>query len=417
MRQSKAPEFPGLLRRLWMALRASPENPTTNLSDPDQWLIDWFGGGTAATGIAVTRESAMRCLAFFACVRVLGESVASLPCMVYRRRADGRGKDRADGHPIYELLHVQPNGVQSGFSFFETETMRIASGGNSYSLIELTGGGQVAGLWPRDPDTITPVLDKQRRAVVYLENGFDGPAYAADRVLHVPGPGTDGVKGLSPVSVAREALGLALAAEKYGATLFGRGGRPAGVLSSEAELEEEQAEELRKRWEQIYGSIEKSNRVVVLGHGAQFKPITIPPEDAQFLESRRFQAVEIARMFRMPPHMIGDLERATFSNIEHQSLAFVVHTLRPWLVRWEREINRKLFTPREREQGYFAEFKVEGLLRGASAARAAYYASAITNGWMNRNEARGFENMNAVDGLDEFLVPKNMGPGGKQKDE
>lgn len=385
---------------------------TTTLANPDRWLVEALGGGKAASGVTVNESTAMRCTAVYAAVRILAETIASLPLPVYRRLPGG-GKERAHDHPLYRILHDQANEEMTSFVWRETLMGHLALWGNAYSEIERNQAGEVIGLWPLRPDRTWPERDPKSGKLVYktlLPDG-KGVVLPADRVLHIPGLSFDGLVGYSPIRLAREAIGLALAAEEFGARFFANDARPGGVLEHPGKLSQEAHERLRKSWEEMHQGLSKKHRIAILEEGMKFHEVSIPPEDAQFLETRKFQVTEIARIFRIPPHLLGDLERATFSNIEHQSIEFVVHTIRPWLVRWEQAINTKLFSEAERRV-YFAEFLVDGLLRGDIESRYRAYAIGRQNGWLSANDIRELENMNPIPGGDIYLIPLNMVPAG-----
>lgn len=379
---------------------------------PPGW-VESLGGWDTAVGRTVSPETALETTAVYACVRILAETIASLPLPVYRRRSDG-GKERAPEHYLYPILHDMPNPEMTSFELRETLMGHVATWGNAYAEIELNRAGQVMALWPLRPDRMTVKREKGKLVYVYRLNKADAkgrlevplPAY---RVLHVRGLGYNGLTGYSPISMARQAVALALATEEFGARFFGNGARPGMVLKHPGKLSETAYDKLKKSWEERHQGLEKAHRVAILEEGLDVKEIGLPPEDAQFLETRKFQTTEIARLYRIPPHMLADLERATFSNIEHQSLEFVIHTVRPWLVRWEQAIHRALMTPAER-RAYFAEFLVDGLLRGDIQSRYAAYATGRQNGWLSANDVRRLENMNPIPGGDMYLIPLNMIP-------
>lgn len=384
----------------------------STLANPDSWLVEALGGRPAASGVNVNESTAMRFTAVFAAVRVLAETIASLPLPVYRRLVP-RGKERAPEHPLYQVLHDRANDEMTSFTWRETSMGHLCLWGNTYSEIEFGKDGYVRALWPLRPDKTWPEREPRTGKLVYKTILPDGtgavlPAY---RVLHIPGLGFDGLMGYSPVRLAREAIGLGLAAEEFGARFFANDARPGAVLEYPGKLSKEAKDNLRRSWEEMHQGLNKRHRIAILEEGMKLHEIGIPPEDAQFLETRKFQVVEIARIFRVPPHMLADLERSTFSNIEHQSIEFVVHTIRPWLVRWEQVINWKLFTEAERKI-YFAEFLVDGLLRGDIESRYRAYAVARQWGWMSANDIRELENMNPVPGGDVYLIPLNMVPAG-----
>lgn len=374
----------------------------------DEWLKSLGLFTASAAGIAVNEHTAMTYTAVFACVRILAESVASLPLIVYRRLANG-GKERAVDHPLYGLLHDLPNNENTSMELREMLQGHLALWGNAFCEKEFNNAGQVIGLWPLRPD-ITRVRRVNRRLIyeVAMDNG-QIRTLSAEQVVHIRALSHDGVVGYSPIAQAREAIGLGLATEKFGAAFFGNGARPGGVLEYPGVLKDTARKNLIDSWEQMHRGSDNAHRIAILEEGMKYSAIGVPPEDAQFLESRKFQVTEIARIFRIPPHMLADLDRATFSNIEHLSLDFVIHTLRPWLVRWEQAINRDLFTPAERQQ-YFVEHLVEGLLRGDIQSRYQAYATGRQNGWLSANDIRTLENMNPVDGGDVYLVPLNMIP-------
>lgn len=386
--------------------RASPEDPKTSLANPASWLIDWAGAPTKA-GTRVSPDTALQYSAVLACVRILAETVASLPLPVYRRLMP-RGKQRAPEHPLYRVLHDEANPEMTAFTFRETLQAHLAMWGNAYAEIEYDTDGRVVALWPLLPDRTWPerVNGVKVYKTIIAGKGYVLPAW---RVFHVVGLGFDGIRGYSPIRLAREAIGLGLAAQEFGARLFSQGARPAGVLTHPGRLSEEAAKRLRVSWEEMYSGLTGAHRTAILEEGMKWESIGIPPEDAQFLQTRRFQIEEIARIYRIPPHMLGDLERATFSNVEHLSIEFVVHTMRPWFVRWEQCIHQQLFLPQEKDQ-YFAEFLVDGLLRGDTESRYRAYSIGRQWGWLSPNDIRELENMNPIPGGDVYHVPLNMVP-------
>jgi HK97 family phage portal protein len=381
----------------------------SGLSKPSRWLVDALTGGSQShTGKNVTQNTAMSLTAVYACVRILSETVASLPLPVYKR-LQPRGKERAPDLYLYSVLHDMANEEMTSFTYRETAMNHLLLWGNSYSYIERDGGGRVRGLWPLLPDVTWP--ERRGGKLIYHTSLPNGQQKVLDEslVLHVPGMGYDGLVGYNPLQLAREAIGMGLAAEEYGARFFGNGAKPGGVLEHPNNLGDPGHKRLKKDWEDMHQGLSKSHRVAILEEGMTYKQIGVPPEEAQFLETRKFQVTEIARFFRVPPHMLADLERATFSNIEQQSIDFVTHSIRPWLVRWEQAINTKLLG-REGSKRYFAEFVVEGLLRGDTKSRYDAYAVARQNGWMSANDIRELENQNPIDNGDMYLVPLNMVP-------
>lgn len=379
---------------------------------PPGW-VEKFSGSQTATGITINESKALELTAVFACIRILAESVASLPLPVYRRLANG-GKERAADHYLYQILHDLPNPEMTSMELRETMMGHAAGWGNAYGEIEFNNAGGVRHIWPLRPDRMTVRREAGRLVYEYRLSKPDAQGrtrriWGQEKVLHVRGLGFDGLVGYSPIAMARQAVGLGLAAEEFGARFFGNDARPGVVLKHPGTLGEVAHKNLRAGWEEEHGGLSKSHRIAILEEGMDLQEIGLPPQDAQFLETRKFQVTEIARIFRIPPHMLADLERATFSNIEHQSLEFVIHTIRPWLVRWEQALHRDLLTPQERET-YFVEFLVDGLLRGDIESRYKAYATGRQNGWLSANDIRGLENQNPIDGGDVYLVPLNMVP-------
>ena len=396
----------GVLRRI-AEQRASLENPATPLSNPAAWLIDIFGGERSYTGKSVNERNALTSVSVFAATRVIAESVASLPLPVYKR-LDPRGKERATSHPLYALLHDRPNPNMSSFTFREALQAHLCLWGNAFAEIETNGAGRPIALWPITPDRVKVTREGTTKYyIVTVDNRQI--RFESNQILHIPGLSFDGLVGYSPVQLARQAIGLALATEEFGARFFGNGANPGGVLTHPNTLSEEAQKRLKKSWEEKASGLSNAHRIQILEEGMKWEKIGVPPEDAQFLETRKFQVSEIARWFRVPPHMIGDLDRATFSNIEQQSIDFVTHSLRPWLVRWEQVLNWDLFGERS---PYYAEFVVDGLLRGDTQARYAAYNIGRNAGFLSANDIREMENMNPLPGKqgDLYLVPLNTQP-------
>ena len=375
----------------------------------------YFGGTTS--GKAVTERSAMQMTAVYSCVRILAEAVAGLPLHLYRYKEDG-GKEKALDHPLYLLLHDEPNPEMSSFVFRETLMTHLLLWGNAYAQIIRNGKGEVIALYPLMPNRM--VVDRDIHGQLYYQytrSTEEAPTMKGvtvnlppSDVLHIPGLGFDGLVGYSPIAMAKNAIGMAIACEEYGAKFFANGAAPGSVLEHPGTIKDPQR--VRESWQSTFGGSGNSDKIAVLEEGMKYTPIGISPEQAQFLETRKFQINEIARIFRVPPHMVGDLEKSSFSNIEQQSLEFVKYTLEPWLVRWEQSIQRTLFSPEEKKR-YFAKFNVEGLLRGDYASRMSGYATARQNGWMSANDIRELENLDRIpaeDGGDLYLINGNMLP-------
>ena len=375
----------------------------------------FLGGSTA--GKTVTERSAMQMTAVYACVRILSEAIAGLPLHLYRYKEDG-GKEKAIDHPLYLLLHDEPNPEMSSFVFRETLMSHLLLWGNAYAQVIRNGKGEVVALYPLMPGKMTVDRDEHGQLYYsYQTSGADAPTLPdgtvilrpAD-VLHIPGLGFDGLVGYSPIAMAKNAIGLAIATEEYGARFFANGATPGGILEYPGTVKN--PDMIRDSWNKGFAGSQNSGKVAILEEGMKYTPISIAPEQAQFLETRKFQINEIARIFRVPPHMVGDLEKSSFSNIEQQSLEFVKYTLDPWVTRWEQALSRSLFTPEEKSR-YFIKFNVEGLLRGDYQSRMAGYATARQNGWMSANDIRELENLDRIpreDGGDLYLINGNMLP-------
>ena len=375
-----------------------------------------FFFGSTASGKAVNERSAMQMSAVYACVRILAEAIASLPLHFYQYN-DAGGKEKALGHPLYNLLHDEPNPEMSAFSFRETLMTHLLLWGNAYAQVIRNGRGEVAALYPLMPDRMTVDRDSAGRIFYeYLRADSDARTLgrksivrlAPEDVFHIPGLGFDGLVGYSPIAMAKQAIGMGLACDEYGAAFYQNGAQPGGVLEHPGVVKD--PKRVRDSWNVIYQGSRNAHRIAVLEEGMTYKPISISPEQAQFLETRKFQIDEIARIFRVPPHMVGDLDKSSFSNIEQQSLEFVKYTLSPWISRWEQTIHRSLLLPSEKSR-YFARFNVEGLLRGDYQSRMNGYAVARQNGWMSANDIRELENLDRIPaelGGDLYLINGNM---------
>ena len=369
-----------------------------------------FAFGEAASGKAVNEQTAIQISTVYACVRVLAETIASLPLNVYE--SDGKGGSRiAEEHPLEYLLHDAPNEEMTSYIWREQMMGQILLHGNSYSQIVRSGGMGILSVYPLMSTSMT--VDRAENGKLkyeYLTSDGSTVQMDPEEVLHIPGMGFDGVMGYSPIALMKTTLGLTLAAEEYGSKVFSNGATPSGVLTHPGRPKNLEA--VRQSWNKAYGGSANAGKVAVLEEGMKFERIAMPNNEAQFLETRKFQVSEICRIYRVPPHMVGDLEHATFSNIEHQSISFAVHTIRPWLVRIEQSMNRALIPETERGK-YFVKFNMDGLMRGDYKSRMEGYAIARQNGWMSANDIRGLENLNPIaeeEGGNEYLVNGNMVP-------
>ena len=374
----------------------------------------YMGGSTS--GKTVTERSAMQMTAVYSCVRILAEAIAGLPLHVYRYNSDG-GKEKAIDHSLYLILHDEPNPEMSSFVFRETLMTHLLLWGNAYAQIIRNSKGEVVALYPLMPNKMSVDRDENGQLYYQYLRSVDEVGGKSETVilkptdvLHIPGLGFDGLVGYSPIAMAKNAIGLAIAKEEYGAKFFANGAAPSGVLEHPGTIKDPQR--VREAWQSQFGGSQNSGKIAVLEEGMKYTPISISPEQAQFLETRKFQINEIARIFRVPPHMVGDLEKSSFSNIEQQSLEFVKYTLDPWVIRWEQSIMRTLLTPEEKKS-YFVKFNLEGLLRGDYQSRMNGYATARQNGWMSANDIRELENLDRIPaeaGGDLYLINGNMLP-------
>lgn len=395
--------FSGLFRS-----RDAPTNSTAGSA------YRFFLGGSTS-GKPVNERSAMQMTAVYSCVRILSEAVAGLPLHLYKYSADG-SKEKAVDNPLYFLLHDEPNPEMTSFVFRETLMTHLLLWGNAYSQIIRNGKGEVVALYPLMPNRMT--VDRDDKGQLYYEYQTSSDEAHTTKggtvrlkptdVLHIPGLGFDGLVGYSPIAMAKNAIGMAIACEEYGAKFFANGATPGGLLEYPGTVKNPDA--IRESWNKGFGGSHNANKVAILEEGMKYTPISISPEQAQFLETRKFQIDEIARIFRVPPHMVGDLEKSSFSNIEQQSLEFVKYTLEPWLMRWEQAMARVLISQNDKS-AFFIKFNVDGLLRGDYASRMSGYATARQNGWMSANDIRSLENLDLIpaeDGGDLYLINGNM---------
>lgn len=402
----------GLVRSL---LRSAPIE-YSGIATPEKWVEEWFAGGAAtAAGLLVSPETALHYAPFFAGVNAISIDIGKLPLHLYERLPVG--KRRAREHPLYRVLHDQPNPLMPPIAFRSTLQGHAMTWGTGYAYIVRTGGGDVAELWPLRPDRMFPepkALGSGRISLTYRYVDDVNGVYArllADEVLPIAGFGFDGIRGYSLVEQARQSIGLGLAAERYGAAFFANGSRPGGVLKSEKRLSDEARKRLKADWEDLHRGLDRAQRVAILEEGVDWKTIGIPPEDAQFLETRRFNVEDMARWLRIPPHKLQHLANATFSNIEHQGLEYVGDSLLGWLVAWDQWIWMRLLTSSEQPR-FFAEHLVDGLTRADLKTRYEAYSIGRNWGWLSADDVAELENRNPLpDGKGAvYLQPLNMVP-------
>ncbi len=391
----------------------------SSLATPEKWLVEYFSGGGIETsaGVRVTSSTAMYFIAVYACIDILSRTVGSLPLYLYRRLENG-GKEVARNHPLFRLMRRRPNPEMTAMRYRSTLQGHLASWGNAYSFVEWQETGRGAGypkaLWPIRPDRIQVKRESGKLEYHYYPGSDDikfteGFKVPSGYILHIPGFGYDGVVGYSPITLAREGIGLGLAAEEFGARYFGNGTHPSMLFEHPQKLKDPKA--FREALNEVYGGLGKSHRTMLIEEGMKATPIAIKPEDAQFLETRKFQVAEIARLYHIPPHMIADVEKSTSwgTGIEEQNIGFIVHTMRPWFVLWEEELSRVLLREDEEEE-YFFEFDMQQLLRGDTLRQMQAWIMGKRNGLLNADEIRSWMNLNPIPGGvgQEYIVEKNM---------
>lgn len=386
----------------WVGSRSRDAPKVPKIEDNVRDSGQVFVFGRADSGERVDEKSAMQIATVYACVRLLAETVAGLPLHLYRfTDTEEKSKERAKNHPLYRLLYRQPNPEMTSFTFREVMMTHLLLWGNCYAQIIRDGKNSILSLYPLLPEHVEVDRDEKGR-IYYIYHAYTderpGETYRdiifrRDEIFHVPGLGFNGLVGFSPIAMMKNALGTTLAVEKYGSSFFRNGAQPSGVLEHPGVLKN--PEKIRQNWSDVYGGANNAHKVAVLEEGLSYKPISLPPEDSQFLSTRQYGVNEICRIFRVPPHMVQDLEHATFSNIEHQSIDFVVHTLTPWLVRFEQAIVKDLLLEEEQDI-YFPKFNVDGLLRGDYQSRMQGYATGISNGFLSPNDVHRLENMDLI---------------------
>ncbi len=386
-----------------------------NWSDPGQPICGSDIGtvlddaSQSGSGIRVTEQTAWNLSAVYAAIRLLSETIAQLPLNLYRRT--GEQTSMAGQHPLSRMVHRSPNDRQTSFVWRETQMGQALTYGNGYAYIQRDMSGAVVSINVLPSSTV--FFQEETDGTYYYRVTVRGESVIVmpEDMLHIPAITTDGLYGVSPIRAHRETLGLSVAATRFGAQFFGNGVTLGGVVKHPGRLSPDAKNVLKNGWDKFRGT--GYNGVAILDEGMEYVRIGIPPEDAQFLETRKFQVSEIARIFNIPPHMLRDLEKSSFNNISEQSIEFLRYTMAPWLEKWEQELNRKLLTDAEQEE-YYCKFNAGGLLRGTQRDRYEAYGHAINDGWMSRNEVRELEDMNRVDGLDDFLQPLNMGVVGEE---
>ena len=380
----------------------------------ERWWGTIWPTSTVTSGAKVSEEGAIKFSAVMAAVRLISETVGSLPLMVYRNMADGT-KGQVRDNWTYPLLHTSPNRLMTSMVWRETMQAHLCTWGNAYSEMRLTEGRKrIVEFKLLHPAAVKPKWTADKQSIEYHVGRIDTQEpriVPLERMFHVPGLGFNGLVGFSPIRMAKEAIGLGLAAEEFAARFFGKGVHASGILEHPGVLGEEAFDNVKKTFEQQQGGLDKAWQPMILEEGMQWKSISMPMTDAQLLESRQFSVVEIARIFNLPPHLLRDLSKASFNNIEEENLHFVILSVRPWLVRWEQALQKKVFDAFGLSE-YYAEFNLEGLLRGKLLDRYQAYRVGRNWGWLNVDDIRRLENMNPLpDGQGKhYLMPMNMWP-------
>lgn len=390
--------------------KASSRSTTSN---PAQWFIDWIsGGGKSSAGVSVTATSALKYTPFWAAVRIISGTLASLPFLVYRRR-ENSAKERLSSHPVYNLLHNRPNEFVDPVTFIETRQAHVLTYGNGFAEIQRDGAGRPVALWPLLPDRthrkITDAGVPYYQVRTQTGETFELPDY---NVLHIKGLGFDGYTGYDVVSYHKEAIGYGVAVKEYGARFFSGDGSPSGCLEHPGNLSESAQARLKESWQTAHQGLSNAHRIQVLEEGMKWNQTGVDPAHAQALEIQKYTVDDCSRIFTIPPHKLGSMEHATFNNIEELNINFVASTMFYWFRKWEQEINYKLFSPSERST-HFCEILVDALLRGSIEARSKSYATGRQWGYLSINDIRRLENMNPIGPAgDKYLDPLNMKPAG-----
>ena len=388
----------------------------------DFWYT--FVSQIAKTGQSINPDSAMRFSGVWAAVRLISESIASLPLVLYQNK--GKSREKAEDHPLYKILHDAPNDEMTSMQFREAMLVQLLLWGNSYSYIERALNNQVISLWPLEASQVEPERGANgeiqyryrptNRDVRPINMSTEERVFPKELILHVAGLSYNGLVGLSPIEYAKESIALGLASEEFASRFFANNAAPKSVIEVPVMPNQKDMDAFRESWEKEYKGLQNQSKIGILPLGAKIQNLSMPLEEAQFIEQRKFSIIEICRIFRIPPHLLQSMESSTNNNIEEQGLEFVTHCLRPWGVRIEQAINNKLISPKQ-SGNLFVEHNFEGLLRGNLSARFTAFSQAIQGGWMSRNEAREKENWNPEPDLDEFLQPVNMQVVGEEPPE
>lgn len=398
------------VKEAWMALfeKRATKKTGGNPQSPSYWVQKLFGGlGNTAAGIIVNEQSALSSTAVWRAVSLVSQTIGALPLHMYEREGE-RTKSKATKHQLYRVLHDEPNPEQSAMEFREMMQAHALTWGRAHAEIVMDGRGRIQ-LWPLIPDRVEPMRTKERNSLVYKIYLPDGGhrILLADEVFTLKGLGYGLNSTYNVIQLFRESIGLTLAAEEFGARFFGNGATMGGVLEHPGSLGDDEFKHLRESMDERHKGLSNAHRMLILEEGMKYKEIAIPPEKAQFIETRKYQINDVARIIGVPPHKLAEMSQATFSNIEHQALEFTQDTINPWCVRWEQGLARQLLSDTEKQK-YFFKHNLAGLLRGDFKTRMEGYSIGRQNGWLSANDIRELEDMNPVDNGDIYLIPLNM---------
>ena len=389
----------------------------STLANPSAWLTNWFRGGSATfSGVDVNEFKALNYTAVYAAVQILANTIGSLPLEI-RRTTDDGFSDEARNHPLWDILHDAPNPDMDAMQFRETMQGHVATWGNAYAQQIRDGAGRLEALWPLRPDWMRIERGDVTGRLIYQYRRPTGKlkTFQRDEIFHLAGWGFDGIQGYSPITMAREAIALGMGTEEFGSRFFANGANHGGVLQHPGTLGPEAHDRLRNEFSEKHQGLENAHKPAILEEGMTWQSIGISGRDAQFLETRRFQLEEVARMYRIPLHLLQNLDKATFNNIQELGIGFVTYTILPWKVRWQKAINTQLLARQERSAGLFSNIKTKALLQGNIEQQSAFYTQGRQWGWFTPNDIMRFEDgprIPADKGGDEYLQPLNMVPSG-----
>jgi HK97 family phage portal protein len=379
-----------------------------SIAQPVGWLQRLLAMTQTSSGIVIHEANALTVGDVYKCVNVIAQTVAKLPWKLFRR-LDARGRQEATKHPLYFLLHDEPNSRMTSFTYRLAMVYHLLIWGRHASYIERDGSGKIVALWPLRPDLFYwEIRDGKMWFWVSTMDGIP-QQFWEDEILYIPGLTRDGYNAYSPIALHRETIGLSKALEVFGAKFFGNSATTGGFLKHPGNLSKEAAARVKESFEEKHRGLDVSHRIAVLEEGMDFVPCTVAPEQAQFILTRQFQRSDLAGLWRVPPHKIGDLSRSTNNNIEHQDLEFLSDCIGPWLVCIEQACNRSLLLPREKGK-FFNEFDVNGMTRGDTAARTALCQAMFMIGAFSDNDVREYQGLNPIEGGDRYYIPLNMVP-------